>query len=243
MITVDTSALAALVDGTHSQPHSVLGAHPDADGVTIRVLRPDATEVDVVVDGTHHPMDHEYSGVWVVELPGKDIPDYRLAVAYGGDKLPADDPYRFLPTLGEVDLHLISEGRHEQLWTVLGAHVHTYDSLTGPVRGVAFAVWAPNAQGVRVVGDFNYWNGTATPMRSLGSSGVWEVFVPEIGAGTRYKYEIIGRDGVRRLKADPMAQATEIPRPLPRSSSIPITSGATRAGWTRALNGQRTPAR
>ncbi len=221
MITVDTSALAALVDGTHSQPHSVLGAHPDADGVTIRVLRPDATEVDVVVDGTHHPMDHEYSGVWVVELPGKDIPDYRLAVAYGGDKLPADDPYRFLPTLGEVDLHLISEGRHEQLWTVLGAHVHTYDSLTGPVRGVAFAVWAPNAQGVRVVGDFNYWNGTATPMRSLGSSGVWEVFVPEIGAGTRYKYEIIGRDGVRRLKADPMAQATEIP---PATASIVFDS-------------------
>jgi 1,4-alpha-glucan branching enzyme len=222
MITVDTAALAALVDGTHSQPHAVLGPHPDADGVTVRVLRPDATEVDIVYGGKNYPMDHEFSGVWVAELPVKEIPDYRLAVAYGGDKLPADDPYRFLPTLGDVDQHLISEGRHEELWKVLGAHVHVYESPNGPIRGVAFAVWAPNAQGVRVVGDFNYWNGTATPMRSLGSCGVWEVFVPEIGAGTRYKYEIIGRDGVRRLKADPMAQATEIP---PATASVVFDSG------------------
>ncbi|HRY11712.1 MAG TPA: hypothetical protein P5544_17235, partial [Candidatus Nanopelagicales bacterium] len=195
MIKVDTAALAALVDGTHSQPHQVLGAHVDADGVTVRVLRPDATEVDVVVGEDRFPMQHEYSGVWVAELPMTTVPDYRLAVAYGGDKLPADDPYRFLPTLGEVDQHLIAEGRHEQLWEVLGAHAHIYETPNGPVHGVAFAVWAPNAQGVRVVGDFNYWNGTSTPMRSLGSSGVWEVFVPEIGPGTRYKYEIIGRDG------------------------------------------------
>ena len=86
MITVDSAELASLVDGTHSQPHAVLGPHTDGDAVTIRVLRPDATEVDVVVGGTNHPMDHEHSGVWVVELPGTDIPDYRLAVAYGGDK-------------------------------------------------------------------------------------------------------------------------------------------------------------
>jgi 1,4-alpha-glucan branching enzyme len=221
MIPVHTDALAALVDGTHSQPHAILGPHADADGVTIRVLRPDATAVDVVVGGQHQGMEHEHAGVWVTELPGPDIPDYRLAVAYGGDKLPADDPYRFLPTLGEIDQHLIAEGRHEQLWDVLGAHEHRYETLNGPVRGVAFAVWAPNAQGVRVVGDFNYWNGTATPMRSLGSSGVWEVFVPEIGAGTRYKFEIIGRDGVRRLKADPMAQATEIP---PATASVVFAS-------------------
>ncbi|HPE12241.1 MAG: 1,4-alpha-glucan branching protein GlgB [Actinobacteria bacterium] len=221
MIPVPTETLAALVDGTHSQPHAVLGPHADADGVTIRVLRPDATAVDVVVGGQNQPMEHEHAGVWVTELAGTDIPDYRLAVAYGGDKLPADDPYRFLPTLGEIDQHLIAEGRHEQLWDVLGAHEHRYETLNGPVRGVAFAVWAPNAQGVRVVGDFNYWNGTATPMRSLGSSGVWEVFVPEIGAGTRYKFEIIGRDGVRRLKADPMAQATEVP---PATASVVFAS-------------------
>ena len=221
MIKVDTAALAALVDGTHSQPHQVLGAHADSDGVTVRVLRPDATEVDVVVGEDRFPMQHEYSGVWVTELPTTEVPDYRLAVAYGGDKLPADDPYRFLPTLGEIDQHLISEGRHEQLWEVLGAHAHIYETPNGPVQGVAFAVWAPNAQGVRVVGDFNYWNGTSTPMRALGSSGVWEVFVPEIGPGTRYKYEIIGRDGVRRLKADPMAQATEVP---PATASVVFSS-------------------
>ena len=221
MIKVDTAALAALVDGTHSQPHQILGAHADSDGVTVRVLRPDATEVDVVVGEDRYPMQHEYSGVWVAELPTTVVPDYRLAVAYGGDKLPADDPYRFLPTLGEMDQHLISEGRHEQLWEVLGAHAHIYETPNGPVQGVAFAVWAPNAQGVRVVGDFNYWNGTSTPMRSLGSSGVWEVFVPEIGPGTRYKYEIIGRDGVRRLKADPMAQATEVP---PATASVVFSS-------------------
>jgi 1,4-alpha-glucan branching enzyme len=221
MISVPTEDLATLVDGTHAQPHQILGPHADADTVTIRVLRPDATSVDVVVAGHHQPMQHEHAGVWVTELPGPNIPDYRLAVAYGGEKLPADDPYRFLPTLGEMDQHLIAEGRHEQLWEVLGAHVHVYETVNGPVRGVAFAVWAPNARGVRVVGDFNYWNGTATPMRSLGTSGVWEVFVPEIGAGTRYKYEIIGRDGVRRLKADPMAQATEVP---PATASVVFAS-------------------
>ena len=112
MIPVPTETLAALVDGTHSQPHAVLGPHADADGVTIRVLRPDATAVDVVVGGQNQPMEHEHAGVWVTELAGTDIPDYRLAVAYGGDKLPADDPYRFLPTLGEIDQHLIAEGRH-----------------------------------------------------------------------------------------------------------------------------------
>ena len=217
----DEATLAALVDGTHSQPHEVLGPHP-ADGVvTVRVLRPDATEVDVVVGDQTYPMAHEYNGVWITQLPGAEVPDYRLAVSYGADKLPADDPYRFLPTLGEVDLHLIAEGRHEQLWDVLGAHTHVYSTEHGPVHGVSFAVWAPNAQGVRVVGDFNYWNGAATPMRSLGASGVWEVFVPEIGAGTRYKYEIIGRDGVRRLKADPMAQACEVP---PATASVVFDS-------------------
>lgn len=135
MIPVPTETLAALVDGTHSQPHAVLGPHADADGVTIQVLRPDATAVDVVVGGQNQPMEHEHAGVWVTELAGTDIPDYRLAVAYGGDKLPADDPYRFLPTLGEIDQHLIAEGRHEQLWDVLGAHEHRYETLNGPVRG------------------------------------------------------------------------------------------------------------
>ena len=93
MIRIDNASLAALVDGTHSQPHQILGAHPDADGVTVRALRPDATEVEVVVGEQHYPMQHEYSGVWVTELPVTDVPDYRLAVSYGGGLLPAHDPH------------------------------------------------------------------------------------------------------------------------------------------------------
>ncbi|MGB3675942.1 MAG: hypothetical protein WA988_16040, partial [Candidatus Nanopelagicales bacterium] len=186
---VDLAAIDNLVDGTHPQPHDVVGPHV-ADGVvTIRVLRPNATSVDVVLGGEHLPMTHVHRGVWATAVPGTDAPDYRLAVAYDGDPLPADDPYRFLPTLGEVDQHLISEGRHEQIWQVMGAHTHVYETPHGPVHGVSFAVWAPNAKGVRVVGDFNFWDGTASPMRSLGSTGIWEIFVPEIGDGSRYKFD------------------------------------------------------
>ncbi len=218
---VDFEVLDSLVDGTHPQPHEVLGPHI-ADGVvTIRVLRPNATSVDVVLDDTPTAMTHVHRGVWVAAIPGTDAPDYRLSVAYDGDGLPADDPYRFLPTLGEMDQHLISEGRHEQLWQVMGAHTHIYETPHGPVHGVSFAVWAPNAKGVRVVGDFNYWDGTATPMRSLGSTGIWEIFVPEIGDGSRYKFDVLGYDGIRRLKADPYANATEIP---PATASVVFTS-------------------
>jgi 1,4-alpha-glucan branching enzyme len=126
-----------------------------------------------------------------------------------------------LPTLGDIDLHLIGEGRHENLWEVLGAHVHTYQTAGGPVVGTAFAVWAPSARGVRVEGDFDYWSGRAFPMRSLGSSGVWELFIPEVGDGVRYKFEILGADSVWRDKADPMAFATEKP---PATASIVYTS-------------------
>jgi 1,4-alpha-glucan branching enzyme len=132
-----------------------------------------------------------------------------------------DDPYRWLPTLGEVDLHLIGEGRHENLWTVLGAHVRTYDTPGGSVTGTSFAVWAPNANGVRVIGDFDYWDGRALPMRSLGSSGVWEIFVPDVGDGCRYKFQIFGADGVWRDKADPMAFQSEVP---PATASVVSTS-------------------
>lgn len=217
----DLAVLDSLVDGTHTSPHEVLGPHPDGDIVTIRVLRPNATSVDVVIGDKRTAMEHVHRGVWVAAVPGPDVPDYRLSVAYDSDPLPADDPYRFLPTLGEVDQHLIAEGRHEELWKVMGAHTHVYQSPHGPVHGVSFAVWAPNARGVRVVGDFNYWDGTATPMRSLGSTGIWEIFIPEITSGARYKFDVLGHDGVRRLKADPFANATEIP---PATASVVFTS-------------------
>ncbi len=218
---VDFAAIDALVDGTHTEPHQILGPHISDGTVTIRVLRPNASGVDVVIGDQRYPTTHVHRGVWAVAVPGDDAPDYRLSVAYEGDSLPADDPYRFLPSLGEVDQHLISEGRHEQVWEVMGAHTHIYDTPHGPVHGVSFAVWAPNAKGVRVVGDFNYWDGTSTPMRSLGSTGIWELFVPEIGDGARYKFDVLGHDGIRRLKADPYASATEVP---PATASVVFTS-------------------
>ncbi len=222
---VDVNDLQRVVEGRHFDPHSVLGPHPSEGGVTIRTLRPWATSVVALVatkDGEkRYELTHEHGGIFVGLVDVAEVPDYRLEVAYGGEPAIVDDPYRFLPTLGELDLHLLGEGRHETLWTVLGAHEHVYASPLGDVHGTSFAVWAPNAQGVRVVGDHNHWDGTGTPMRSLGSSGVWEVFVPGVGGGSRYKFAILGRDGVWRTKADPLAQHTEHP---PATASVVFTS-------------------
>ena len=220
-VAVDVNELNRLVDGVHHDPHSILGPHPGKEGVTVRALRPMAEAVEVVMGDTRVPLTHEYRGVWVGVLPVKKVPDYSLDVTYRGSVIPSDDPYRFLPTLGEVDLHLIGEGRHEQLWEVLGAHVRTYPSLHGDVTGVSFAVWAPNARGVRVSGSFNYWDSLAHPMRSLGSSGVWEIFIPAIGDGVVYKFSVLGADGRWRDKADPFAFATEVP---PATGSVVFTS-------------------
>ena len=211
--------LERLIEGTHHDPHSILGPHPHDGAVTVRAIRPLAASVVVeMADGTLVKLTHEFEGVWVGVLQTPTVPDYRLRVAYDdGIEHVLDDPYRFLPTLGEIDLHLINEGRHEELWNVLGAHVREYDGPMGPVRGTSFAVWAPNARAIRLIGDFNQWDGSATPMRSLGSSGVWELFLPDVAEGTRYKFEILGSDGSRRAKADPMARATEQP---PATASI-----------------------
>jgi len=218
---VSREVIDHLVAGDFADPHSVLGPHPHDGAVTVRVLRPLAERVAVVVGEQEHVLEHEHNGVFVAVLPFPDVPDYRLRVTYAGSTVDTDDAYRFLPTLGEVDLHLVGEGRHEQLWQVLGSHVREYSTLMGRVSGTSFAVWAPSAKGVRVVGDFNYWDGTASPLRSLGSSGVWELFVPGVGDGSRYKFEILGRDGVWRQKADPMAFATEVP---PSTASMVFTS-------------------
>jgi 1,4-alpha-glucan branching enzyme len=210
MTGVSTAELDRIVSGTHHDPHSVLGAHPaPGGGMTVRALRPLATSVIVLLpDGRRFPAGHVHQGIFAADLPDdKDVLDYRLSVTYpNGDGGPdaeyvTDDPYRHLPTLGEMDLHLIREGRHEELWRVLGAHVRSF----GEVTGTAFAVWAPSARGVRVIGDFNFWDGHAHPMRSLGSAGVWELFVPGVQAGTRYKFDICGPDGSWHRKADPMA--------------------------------------
>jgi 1,4-alpha-glucan branching enzyme len=230
-----------LAAGRHHDPHSVLGAHPGPDGVVIRALRPLATSVTAVLeDGRRFAMTELADGVFTVTIPDEKVPDYRLATVYAdqgdGEKL-SDDPYRYLPTISEFDTYLIGEGRHEELWRVLGAHVREL----GQVSGTSFAVWAPNARVVRVTGDFNYWDGRAFPMRSLGSSGVWELFVPGVGDGTRYKYAVCGQDGVWREKADPLANATELP---PATASVVFTS---RHAWEDAdwvtARGQRDPVR
>ena len=220
-IPVSLADLDRLVDGSHFDPHSILGPHPDSTGITIRVLRPAADRVDLVTDSSRIPMTHEHRGVWVTVVEGSQPPDYTIDVTYAGNVIPGDDPYRFLPTLGEIDLHLIGEGRHEQLWQVLGAHVRSYDTTRGRVDGVSFAVWAPNARGVRVAGDFNFWDGSAHPMRSLGSTGIWELFIPRIGDGVCYKFQILESDGTWLEKADPFAFATEIP---PANGSKVFTS-------------------
>jgi 1,4-alpha-glucan branching enzyme len=219
--------LRAVVDGWSRDPHRVLGAHPAADGWVVRSLRPNAVAVTVVdQDDTRHEARRIHDGgIFEAALP-RQPGDYRVEVTYPGadggqDTFLVDDPYRWMPTLGELDQYLIGEGRHEQLWQVLGAHVRRYDTPRGTVEGVSFAVWAPNAQGVKVTGDFDYWEARAHPMRQLGSIGVWEVYVPGVQAGTRYRYHVLGADGVWREKADPMAFATEVP---PLNASVVVES-------------------
>lgn len=208
--------LDRLAGGAHHDPHSILGAHPAPGGVTFRCLRPLAERVEVVFDDdTAQDLRHVGHGVFEVTVPGLDkVPGYRLRIRYP-DGAPYEmlDPYRHWPTLGEVDLHLIGEGRHERLWEALGARVMRHED----VDGVAFTVWAPNARGIRVVGDFNHWDGQGHPMRSLGRSGVWELFIPGLAQRERYKFQILGADGVWRDKADPMARRTEIP---PQTASV-----------------------
>jgi 1,4-alpha-glucan branching enzyme len=215
-VPVPEHVLAAVSEGRHHNPHGVLGAHLNPDGtVTVRTLRRFATGVAAVTADGSFELEHEWGGIFTGVVPATEpgrIPDYRLDVTYRGQEPQrCDDPYRFAPTLGELDLHLIGEGRHETLWTVLGAHVQRYPSALGDVTGVSFAVWAPNAQAVRVIGDFNGWDGTEHAMRSLGASGVWELFVPGLESGATYKFRLLGRDGGWRERADPMAFGTEVP--------------------------------
>ena len=179
---------------------------------------------------------HEHNGVFMALIPaiktddGFGVPDYRISTEYeDGSTVVSDDPYRYLPTIGDLDMYLFGEGRHERLWEALGARVLRYDDPLGSNDGVkgeqlvgtAFTVWAPNAHAVRVVGDFNGWNGRTHAMRELGSSGVWELFIPGVEAGTIYKYEILNANNEWVMKADPMERSHEIP---PRTGSIVVDS-------------------
>ncbi len=220
----DRAEVEQLLTGAVHDPHAILGAHPHPDGVVVRALRPHADEVQVVIDGHTYPLQRVHDGGLFSGLVPAPPGDYRLTVRYGDHVETVDDPYRWLPTLGEIDIHLISEGRHERLWEALGAHPRSYSTPAGKVTGTSFAVWAPTARGVRVLGDFDGWSGARNPMRSLGSSGIWELFLPGVGPGAHYKFRVLGADGAWREKADPMAFAAEVP---PATASVVTTSDYT----------------
>ena len=217
--------LLLLAAGTHPDPHTVLGAHPHPAGTVVRVLRPAAAAVAVRVGDREHPLEPLGYAVFAAVLPYPEILDYRIVTSYPQRPMAVGaDGYRYLPTLGALDLHLINEGRHGRLWEVLGAHPRTYPGLDGDVTGTSFAVWAPGARGVTVFGDFDQWQGTGWPMRSLGESGVWELFIPGVAPGDRYKYRVHGADGRSADHADPFAFATE---PPPATASVVTESGFT----------------
>ena len=202
-----------LLHGTHHAPHSVLGAHPVPGGIAFRAFRPFALGVTVVAGQLKAELHNDGDGFFSGLLPLQGVPEYKLLVAYDGAVQEVEDAYRFLPALGDLDLHLIGEGRHEELWQALGARTMTHQGVTG----TRFTVWAPDAQGVRLAGTFNFWDGTGAPLRSLGRTGVWELFMPGVGEGELYKFEITRPDGSKTMRADPMARRTEVP---PATSSI-----------------------
>jgi len=204
-----------LIELTHPDPHSILGPHLTHEGLVIRVFRPDAESVTVIGEGEPprpllpaHP-----SGIFEATFPGvEEVFGYHLEIVlHGGRRVTQHDPYAFLPTLGELDLHLAREGQHEKLYERLGAHPREGLGAGGSRAGVSFAVWAPSARGVSLVGDFNGWDGRLHPLRNLGFSGIWEIFVPDLGPGAAYKFEIRTHDGDFLLKADPYAFWAERP--------------------------------
>ncbi len=217
---ITSQDVQALVAGRHADPFSVLGLHADAGALFVRAFVPGATAVDVVDPKTARVIVslsecESGSGVFEARVPRRRKRfSYRLCVTQDGHQWTADDPYRFGPVMGELDEYLLGEGAHRQLWRALGAHVMTHEGA----QGVHFAVWAPNAQRVSVVGDFNVWNGCRTPMRRRGATGVWEIFVPDLHVGDVYKYDIIGADGsALPQKADPVGFGAEHP---PRTGSV-----------------------
>lgn len=215
---IDAGDMDRLRHASHHDPHSHYGAHVIEGDTVVRTRVFGAAAVTVVSTRGEFAMENIGDDVFAVIIPGEDDFDYRLRIQWAdGSEVERADGYRFLPTIGQADLHLIAEGRHEQLWKVLGAHLRSYETELGLVEGTSFTVWAPNARGVAVVGDFSYWNGAQYPMRSMGSSGIWELFIPGIGAGEVYKFAITTPEGHRRDKADPMARSAELP---PATGSI-----------------------
>jgi len=219
--------LAALARAEHGEPFRLLGPQiverDRAQRVLVRTIQPYAASVSVIVEGRAFPAELvQPGGIFEALLPVDyrhlEARDYRLRIRWdNGDITEVPDAYAFPPLLTEFDLHLLGEGSHWQSYDKLGAHVR---EIAG-VQGVHFAVWAPNALRVSVVGDFNRWDGRVHPMRSRGNSGVWELFIPELKEGMVYKYEIRSRLGeLPFLKADPYAFEAEL---RPKSGSVVST--------------------
>jgi 1,4-alpha-glucan branching enzyme len=215
-IVAEFAAAEALQRGEFVDPFSYLGPHTTTHGAVVRAFLPGAISVDVFARdsgewlGRLQPL--VQSGLFVGPLSRST--QYILRIQWPQSVQDTEDPYSFGPVLGDMDLHLFAEGSHWNLAERFGASVDTIDG----VAGVRFAVWAPNARRVSVIGDFNNWDGRRHPMRLRHIAGVWELFVPRLSAGERYKYEIVGHDGVLLpQKADPVAKATERP---PANASV-----------------------
>ena len=244
--TLDPQIMEALLHGECADVFSHLGMHPLDEGWVVRVFWPEAASVRVVERGgqeaSFEAAKTHAEGLFEARVAGRRSPfAYHLAVtdAQGAVRC-GRDPYSFRPQLASQDQYLFNEGTHYRAYEMLGAHPRCIDGA----EGTYFAVWAPNARRVSVVGDFNHWDGRPHCMRSLGASGVWELFVPEVGAGALYKYEILSRQGTILLKSDPFALATERP---PRTASAVCRDDAFAWGddaWMaecRACNGLEAP--
>jgi 1,4-alpha-glucan branching enzyme len=209
----------AIVEGRHDDPFSFLGMHQTANGICVRAMLPAAQEMAVVESATGKiaakGVRTHRDGLFVATFADRREPfRYRLRISSGAFRTEFDDVYRFSPVLGELDIYLLVEGNHLASYQKLGAHPVVHEGT----EGVAFALWAPNARRVSVVGDFNAWDGRRMPMRRREASGFWELFVPGLRPGRLYKYEILGADGqLLPLKADPHAERSEKP---PGTASI-----------------------
>ncbi|EBA10028.1 1,4-alpha-glucan branching protein GlgB [Sagittula stellata] len=215
---IETADADRLLSGQHADPFSVLGMHDVDGGIVVRVLRPGVAGVEVLDRKTgraaatlERVRDDLFAGV----IPRrKKRFAYTLRMSEGDETWVEEDPYGFGPVMGEIDEYLLGEGTHGQLWQALGAHVIEH----GGVMGTHFAVWAPNARRVSVVGGFNGWDGRRHVMRRRGQTGVHEIFLPGEGEGTVYKYEVLNRDGaLMPLKADPVGFGAELP---PKTASV-----------------------
>jgi 1,4-alpha-glucan branching enzyme len=201
---IDPDEIAAILHGAHADPFRVLGPHEAGEDLVIRVFRPEAKEIAVVAQADHgqvFPAERLHvEGLYQATVPNesRDFSYLVRVTAFDGSEQMLRDPYSYGPIMGEIDLHLFSEGNHRRLYDKLGAHLRQI----GNERGVYFAVWAPNAARVSVVGDFNFWDGRVHPMRKL-ASGVWEIFIPGVKEGAHYKYEIRTQSGALLLKSDP----------------------------------------